>query len=158
MMAKIYPDTIEIFYKDKLIASHKRSYLNHHWTVDINHFIHTLKKKPGALHSSVGRHQLSPELQELYHKYYTNNPKDFIVLLELIKEKDLESVLEAIKELEKIKVEMINTDNIKNIVFKSPTMDNPLGSKDISIQKASLEQISILNEMFKLNSVGGYGN
>ncbi len=37
-------------------------------------------------------------------------------------------------------------------------MDNPLGSEDISIQKASLEQISILNEMFKLNSVGGYEN
>lgn len=158
VMAKIYPDTIEIFYKDKLIASHKRSYLNHNWTVDINHFIHTLKKKPGALHSCVGRHQLSPELQEVYQKYYTNNPKDFIVLLELIKEKDLESVLDAIKELEKIKVEMVNTDNIKNIIFKSPTMDNPLGSEDISIQKASLEQISILNEMFKLNSVGGYEN
>jgi len=116
------------------------------------------KKKPGALHSSADKHQLSPELQEVYHKYYTNNPKDFIVLLELIKEKDLESVLDAIKELEKIKIEMVNTDNIKNIVFKSPTMDNPLGSKDLSIQKASLEQISILNEMFKLNSVGGYEN
>ncbi|NLM44685.1 MAG: hypothetical protein GX201_11860 [Clostridiales bacterium] len=158
VMAKIYPDTIEIYYKDKLIATHERSYLSHHWTIDINHFIHTLKKKPGALHSSVGRCQLSPELQEIYHKYYINNPKDFIVLLELIREKNLESIIKAIKELEKIKIEMVNTENIKNVAFKSPTMDNPSESKDLSIQRASLEQISILNKMFNLNSVGGYEN
>ena len=84
---KIYPDIIEIYYKDNKIAVHKRSYQTHHWSVDINHFIHTLKKKPGALHSSVGRHQLSPELQEIYQEYYINNPRDFIELLELIKEK-----------------------------------------------------------------------
>ncbi|HSH36459.1 IS21 family transposase [Schnuerera sp.] len=156
--AKIYPENIEVYYKDKLIATHLRSYSSHHWTVDINHFIHTLKKKPGALHSSVGRHQLSPELQQIYHKYYINNPRDFIVLLELIKEKDLESVLKAVKELEKIKKEMVNTDNIRNIVFRAPTVDKPLETKDTSIQKASLEQISILSDLFNLKSVGGYKN
>jgi hypothetical protein len=76
----------------------------------------------------------------------------------LIKEKDLESVLKAVKELEKIKIEMVNTDNIRNIVFKSPTVLNPLETRDLSIQKASLEQISILNDMFNLKSVGGYKN
>ena len=53
---------------------------------------------------------------------------------------------------------MVNTENIKNVAFKSPTMDNPSESKDLSIQRASLEQISILNKMFNLNSVGGYEN
>ena len=38
-------------------------------------------------------------------------------LLELIKEKDLESVVAAIAEL-KIKKELVTTDNIKNIIFK----------------------------------------
>ena len=42
------------------------------------------------------------------------------MLLALIKEKDLECVLKAIKEWEEIKVEMVNADNIKNIIFKSP--------------------------------------
>ena len=158
VMAKVYPQEIQIYYKEQKIAEHKRSYLAHHWSVDINHFIHTLKKKPGALHSSVGRHQLSPELQEIYNKYYINNPKDFIVLLELIKEKDLESVLEAVKELAKIKREIVNTDNIKNIIFKLPREENILENKDITIQKASIDQISILNDLFKLKPMGGYEN
>lgn len=155
---KIYPDNIEIFYKENKVAEHKRSYLVHYWTVDINHFIHTLKKKPGALHASVGRHQLSPALQQIYNKYYINNPRDFIVLLELIKEKDLTVVLSAIEELSKIKEEIVNTDNIKNIIFKSPTKNTSSDNKDSAIQKASINQISILNEMFNLQSVGGYKN
>ncbi len=53
---------------------------------------------------------------------------------------------------------MVNTDNIRNVVFKVPTVDKPLEAKDLSIQKASLEQISILNDMFNLKSVGGYKN
>lgn len=155
---KIYPDIIAIYYKNSKITEHKRSYQAHYWSVDINHFIHTLKKKPGALHSSVGRHQLSPELQETYHKYYTSNPRDFIELLELIKEKDLESVLNAIDELKKIKEKLVTTDNIKNIIFKLPKDNIPLESKDISIQNESIKQIAILNELFNLKSTGRYEN
>ena len=155
---KIYPDNIQIFYKENKVAEHKRSYLVHDWIIDINHFIHTLKKKPGALHASVGRHQLSPKLQQIYYKYYINNPKDFIVLLELIKEKDLDVVLKAIDELAKIKESIVNTDNIKNIVFKTPSENNSLTAKDASIQKASIDQISVLNKIFNLQSVGGYKN
>ena len=156
--AKIYPSEIKIYYKDNEIAQHKRSFKAHHWTIDINHFIHTLKKKPGAVHSSVARHQLSPELQDIYYKYYINNPKDFILLLELIKEKGLKSVLDAITKLVKIKKEIVNTDNIKNIVFKLPTEVEFLVPKDTSILKASIEQISTLSQMFNLPSMGGYEN
>lgn len=66
--AKVYPAIIEIYYKTNKVTEHKRAYKSHYWTVDINHFIHTLKKKPGVLHSSVSRHQLSPELQEMYQE------------------------------------------------------------------------------------------
>lgn len=155
---KIYPDIINIYYKGNEIAKHERSYQTHYWSVDINHFIHTLKKKPGALHSSVGRHQLSPRLQEVYQEYYINNPRNFIELLELIKEKDLKSVLDAVDKLKKIKSELVTTDNIKNIIYKLPRDDASLKTKDMSIQKASIEQITILNEMFNLGPMGGYKN
>lgn len=155
---KIYPGIIEIYYKDNKIAEHKRSYQAHYWSIDINHFIHTLKKKPGALHASVGRHQLSPELQETYQEYYTSNPRDFIELLELIKEKDIDIVLKAVEELRKIKKELVTTDNIKNIIFKLPMDKESLETKDLSIQNASLKQISILNDLFNLKSIGRYEN
>ncbi|NCD07500.1 MAG: IS21 family transposase [Spirochaetia bacterium] len=152
---KIFPDNINIYYKNSKIAEHKRSYQNHQWVIDINHFIHTLKKKPGALHASVGRHQLSPELQNIYKEYYSNNPRDFISLLEIIKEKDVINVLNAINRLVKIKKDLVTTDNIKNIIYKLPE-ENKVETKGSSeIYQASINQITMLNEMFKLNSLGG---
>lgn len=153
---KIYPEYIEIYYKENLVAKHKRSYQSHNWTIDINHFVNTLKKKPGALHSSVGRHQMAPELQQIYQEYYTNNPKDFIVLLEVINEKGLHEVLAAVDKLSKIKKDIVNTDNIKNIVTNS--VDVEIRTKDESIKEQALKQVLILNKMFNLGSVGGCNN
>ena len=155
---KIYPDIVRIYYKGNEIAKHKRSYQSHYWSVDINHFIHTLKKKPGALHSSVGRHQLSPELQKIYQQYYINKPKDFIELLELIKEKDLQSIIDAINKLKEIRKGLVTNDNIKNIIFKLPTDNTTPKVYDVSIHNASMKQIALLNEMFNLKHTGGYKN
>ena len=156
---KIYPERIEVYHKKIKVAEHKRSYQRHEWIIDINHYLDTLKKKPGALHSSAGRRQLSPELQTIYHEYYTCKARDFIELLELIKEKDLTDVVNAINELKKIKNELVTTANIKNIVCKAPREQyKPLGAEDLTIQNASIRQIEILNEMFNLKSSGGYKN
>lgn len=153
VIAKIHPDTIKIYYKDSLVASHERSYLVHKWIIDINHFIHTLKKKPGALHSSAGRHQMCPELQTIYHNYYINNPKDFIVLLELIKEKGLHPVLDAVKKLSQIKRTIVTTDNIKNILLnRSPDKEISSIDKKDDIEQASINLIGKLDDLFDLKS------
>ncbi len=110
------------------------------------------------MHSSAGRHQLSPELQQIYQEYYTNKPKEFIELLELIKEKDLKSVIDAVNELAAIKKSLVTTDNIKNIIFKLPREEAMAEDKDTSIQLASINQIALLNEMFNLKSKMRYEN
>ena len=48
--------------------------------------------------------------------------------MELIKEKDVESVLKAIEELKAIKKELVTTDNIKNIIFGLPREDTYQGA------------------------------
>jgi len=77
-LLKIYPYEILIYYKNQLVAKHKRSYKVHDWRIKIEHYINTMKKKPGALHSSTAMRQMNPTLQTIYNKYYTQNPKDFV--------------------------------------------------------------------------------
>lgn len=60
--------------------------------------------------------------------------------------------------MKKIKKELVTTDNIKNIIFKLPMDNTTSKTKDLSIQKASIKQIAILNEMFNLNPAGRYKN
>lgn len=111
--AKIYPNNILVYHDNNKVAEHIRNYGAHTWNIEIKHYLNTLKKKPGAIHRSTAMHQMNPKLQNIYNKYYTENPKDFIDLIELISEEGLESIEKSIKTLEKINPLNIDTEKIK---------------------------------------------
>ncbi|SDY97251.1 IS21 family transposase [Tindallia californiensis] len=83
VFAKVYPEKILLYHQEKLVAEHLRSYGAHTWSINIQHYFNTIKKKPGSLHSSTAMQQMNPTLQSIYNYHYTENPKDFIDLLEL---------------------------------------------------------------------------
>jgi len=58
--------------------------------------VFTLKKKPGALATSVALHKANPRLKEIYHQYYTTKGRDFIDLIFFVSEHGLEKVEDAI--------------------------------------------------------------
>ncbi len=84
--AKIYPQDILIYHENKKQAQHIRNFGSHTWNIEIKHYLNTLKKKPGAIHRSTAMHQMNPKLQNIYTKYYIQNPKDFLDLIEIISE------------------------------------------------------------------------
>lgn len=146
---KIYPEKIEVYYKNQMIASHKRSYKGHEWIIDINHYIRTLKKKPGALHNSTAMQCCSHRMKEIFHNYYIKNPKEFIELIEIIEEKGLDIIENAIKELEKLGKKHVTTEKIKNIVNQAndqKEIDIPV--EDTEIQDHSLMILNTLTEAF----------
>jgi len=113
VFVKVYPEKVLVYHKNSLITEHIRSYGVHTWSIKIEHYIKTIKKKPGSLHSSTAMHQMNPMLQTTYNKYYTENPKDFIELLELIGENGLEKIQKIINELENLNPNGINTEKVK---------------------------------------------
>lgn len=147
VFVKIYPEKISIYHKNTLVSEHQRNYGNHTWNIKFEHYINTLKKKPGALHSSTAMHQMNPKLQTIYQKHYTENPKDFVELIELIGEKSLEKILDAIKELEKLSPTGVNTEKIKMLCNRN---------EDIIIQKNN-ERTTEIEKQSKL-ILSEYGN
>lgn len=133
VFAKIYPKEIFIYHKDRLIAKHRRNYANHAWIIKIEHYINTIKKKPGSLHSSTAMRQMNPMLHTIYNKYYTENPKDFVDLLELVSEKGLDKISKSIKELEKLSPTGVNTEKIKMLCNRNE------GSLNIKNDKRATE-------------------
>ena len=81
---KIYPDWIIGYHHAQKIASHKRRYGKNQWSVGINHYLNTLKLKPGALKRSTAFSQIKPGLKVIYQKYYRGKEKHFIELLQLV--------------------------------------------------------------------------
>ena len=151
VFVKIYPEAILVYYKNTLIAEHNRNYGLHTWNIKIEHYLKTLKKKPGALHSSTAMQQMNPTLQTIYNKYYTQDPKDFIELLELIGEKGLEKIQEAIEDLEKLSPTSINTEKIKMLSNrKQYELDSNTKEKEKATEEIEKQSKTILKLYGKL--------
>lgn len=139
---KVYPDKILVYHNNIKVAEHIRSFGSHTWNIEINHYLNTLKKKPGAIHRSTAMHQMNHQLQNIYNKYYTENPRDFIDLIGLISKEGLESVKKVIAELEKISPLNINTEKIKLLCNRKEEISAIKEYKSTEIEKHSK---SILN-------------
>ncbi len=150
VIAKVYPEKIDIYYKNKLITSHMRSYKSSFWTIDINHYLSTFKKKPGALHNSRAMHMCSHRIKKIYTTYYTKNPREFIDLIELIKSTTLEDVEKAIVELESLGQRHVTTDKIKNIVTQENVLvqDNTINTDD-EVATSSVALLNMLSQAFQ---------
>ncbi len=148
--AKIYPENILIYHNNIKVADHIRNYGVHIWEIEIKHYLKTLKKKPGAIHSSTAMQQMNPRLQSIFNNYYTENPKDFIDLIEIISIQGIDIIENIIKTLDKINPFGVNTEKIKMLCNRNKDIvlnDRKEITNDIELHsKLILKQYgSILN-------------
>lgn len=146
VFTKIYSDEIICFDDGKKIAEHVKKYGFNEWSIKIEHYLETLKKKPGALASSTALLQANPQLQNIYHEYYIKREREFIELLQFMKEKSFEKIAAAIRILQKVSPFDITTEKIKTICNRTaifiPKIDT---ESEIVIQsKAMLKQFKNL--------------
>ncbi len=92
---KNYLNDIEIYFKQKFVCKHKKVDGFLEYVLDINHYLQTLKIKPGAIKNSQAL-ICNPELRDIYNTYYTTKPKLFIELIEKnkhLRKEELNNVL-----------------------------------------------------------------
>ena len=93
VIVQLYSEKIRVYDSaHKKVAEHERSYSNGSWTFDINHYINTLMKKPGALKGSIALRQMPDKMRELFRVHFEDNGKDFL-WLSLAKSKERVIVL-----------------------------------------------------------------
>ena len=96
---KVYFDTIDILEGETVIATHERFFGKNECSLNIEHYLSTLRNKPGALRSSKVLKRADPCFKNLFMDHYQDKAKDFIKILSLIKEKPQTDVANAIKAL-----------------------------------------------------------
>jgi transposase len=117
VLVKVYPEQILCYHQEEKIASHQRCVGRDHWQLDINHYLKTLKLKPGALRRSSAFSQMKPELKAIYRNYYQGQERQYLHLLELVATHSLSQVSQTIAMLEKIPT-TVNTEKIRLILEK----------------------------------------
>jgi predicted transcriptional regulator len=147
---KAYSDKIICLYKNEKIACHKRLYGNHEWKIDINHYLRTLKIKPGALLQSTAFAQMEPELKNIYNKYFVGSEKRFVELLEIAGKIGLTKIEDAIAELEAINPASVDLDKIIVICSRKKKSFNDFKARaDSQIEEASKDMLSLYGQMLK---------
>jgi len=140
---KAYVEEIVILHNKEKVASHKRSYGFNEWSIDIYHYVRTISRKPGALKGSLALSQLQNDLKQIYNKYFTDKPKEFIKVLELAGDIGKDKVLSKISELDSNKIP-VTFDNIKAVVLrKEDRIDD------------NINAVAMLSKYDNLYSIGG---
>lgn len=127
VMVKIYSNRIQCFYQDNKVAEHMRLTGCHEWRLELDHYLSTLKKKPGAFAGSAALQQAPQEIKSIYEKYYTKREKEFVELLQFIQDSvTLAEVEHAIEELCRIHPSHVTTDKIKVLCARNREKVEPV--------------------------------
>jgi transposase len=145
---KVFAERIDAYYNTKLVCRHARSYGAHTWTLDINHYLTTLFRKPGALKGSMVLSQLNSRVKNIYKEYFTDESKGFIELLQYCKNNEIsfEMLDKSIKRVEQITPTNITKDKVlavmnkENESVKEEKKDNEIYHHS----QAMLEELNIL--------------
>ena len=150
---RVFAEKLDIYFNTELVCSHSRSYGAHTWTLNINHYLSTLFRKPGALKGSLALSQTDEKVKAIYNDYFSDDSREFIELLQYCKDKNLQfhAIEKAVEKLKKICPSGISKDKILAVVDKSKEMQSAQSgqSKDSEIydySQAMLKELTaILN-------------
>ena len=145
VQVKIFPQKILVYYNQKQVAKHERSYKNHDFILDIMHYRETLTKKPGALRNSLAFDKMSVNLKKLFFDYFKETPRDFVYLLNIVADYGLEKLEKTIENLHKLNIN-ITYDNIKMSIEIKPHIPSIL--TDDHIAEKCKEQINMQNAKY----------
>ena len=161
VVVKIYSERLTLWNGETKIASHDRSYAKGQWMLDINHYLKTFSRKPGAVKDSTALRRADSQLRELFDRHFTKDAKGFIELLVFAQEnkhshKDIVDAYNSLFErgFRKISVEQIratlNHENISDDVY---TMTRSGGAHALQIEQQSTETLEEVTRLFyPLNS------
>jgi len=87
---KIYSRELQVFFTHGLICTQERNYGRYEWVLNLDHYLNTLSRKPGALHGSQALSQAPEAVRTVYKTWFINKPREFVYLLIYCKENQIE--------------------------------------------------------------------
>ncbi len=145
---KISSNKIICFHNDRCICKHNKRTGKHQWSMDINHYLKTLTRKPGAVKGSFAFRQMDEKMKLIFDRYFKEQVKDFIRLLIYMKE-NKKSIYEIKGIIEKLELMSPQSVNMQNIIALSerdiaPEQEYPDNDINRSVNNQLNELASLL--------------
>ena len=113
---RIYTNKIEILDADgKVVAEHAKV-AHGGWSIKLEHYLHTLRYKPGALKNAEALRQAPDGIRKVFSGAFSGNPKDFVEQLIFAREENIayDDIIEAYKSLKESHVHNITLQLMKD--------------------------------------------
>ena len=148
---KVYSNELKVYYAHGLICSHDRNYGRTQWIITLDHYLKTLERKPGALHGSLAMKQAPEPVREVYTRWFTNQARDFIVLLQfcLQAQVDHQKLLEVAIYISGICSGHVTAEKIIALLGNQPSIQNDSPTEEVTgeieaFSNLQLEEITFL--------------
>jgi transposase len=126
---RMYENGIEMLDGDSVIASHKRLRGKNEYSLNIAHFVKTFHKKPGAIRNAKVMNHLDTQIRSIFTNYYKDHPKEFLPILDLIRESSEQAISFAIDAL--LEREIVPSyDTLRVIIQQQYQMVQPFDISD----------------------------
>ena len=102
---------------EKIIAEHPRKMGRGGYSLQTGHYLLTFGRKPGAIRHSKILRSLDQEISKIFEMHYIDKPKDFLPILELIRDSSPEAVVYAL-EVCKDRDLFVTSDLLKLLIFE----------------------------------------
>lgn len=151
---KLYSNRLKVYYNLQELCLWQRSYETHLWYINIDHYLRTLSRKPGALHGSVALEQSPPEIKALYHQFFKNHPRDFVDILLYCKSNDIahQKLTETANLVNELCPADVSSDKIMALLGNQTAVQERLVStctEKNEIQEHSFEQLREVALLFE---------
>jgi transposase len=151
---KVYANRLKVYHNNLHLYTHERNYGTFQWQLDIDHYLTTLARKPGAVHGSVALEQSLPSIRLLYQRYFENQPRGFIDILLYCKNNGIhhEKLEDAVTRLSRLCPGDISSDKVIALLGNQSdamTSSLPQAKKTDEIEDLSfrqLQEITLLAE------------
>jgi len=147
----IHSQALHVYHHNSPVAHHSRSFEKHHWIVDIEHYLSTFKRKPGALQGSIALVG-NAYLKNLYQDYFHGFPRNFIDFLNYCRERKVseEKLEESVKRLLSSGNGQLTTEKLQALLGNETVHHHRSGEDHISqVARQQLSELTVLMHTMK---------
>ena len=115
VIVKLYSDRLVMVKDRQQVAVHERLSNRGNWALQLEHYLATLLRKPGALAGSVALQQVPHLIRQLFDTHFSRAPKEFLELLQYAREHGchFRDITEAATRLHRRGLRHLSADQIK---------------------------------------------
>ena len=143
VLVKVYSERLRVYDTKTLVCEHKRSYDRFNWQIDLNHYLYTLQRKPGAVGGSVALQHAPGWLREMYAVHFIHDPRAFVELLQYCQTHCIadELLIDAVERLSRHSSRQVLTTHVIALLGNQPEPEPVLGTEPDLTTATSLENL-----------------